>query len=406
MLKRRFLALLLILFLSVPLFGSAHNARPKIVVVIVVDQMRGDYLERFRGKFGEGGFRLLMEQGAYFTDCYYDYINLQTAPGHATISTGAYTEAHGIPGNDWYDPATDKSVSSVEDAKTQIVGVANGGVGASPKNLQAGTLADQLRLDTNGQSRVIGISLKDRSAILPAGFSGNAAYWLDRSSGAFVTSTYYMKELPAWVAKFNGAKPFDKYWDRDWKDASGNVLARTPRTGVDTYKGFYDVVGATAFGNEYLLEFAKEVIAQEKLGTGKTTDMLTISFSATDILGHRVGPNSPALEAMYVQLDVQLADFFAYLGKQYGLANVVIALSADHGITYPPDESGKLNIPSGRLVAEDVKTALNAAIAKRFPARAAAEYVKTIQASFIYLSKKEFEAAGVKDEDAAEQMVG
>src|ERR1051325_9093019 len=209
------LASLAVVF-SVPLPGaaSAYNARPKLIVVIVIDQFRGDYLERYRDQFGEGGFRLFLDHGAYFSNCFYNYANTRTGPGHATLFTGAYSNGHGIADNEWWDPQKKKMVTSVEDDSTKLVGPDGDHAGASPHNLLADTLGDELRLATQGKSRVFGVSLKDRSAILPAGFSGDAAYWIDQQSGAWVTSTYYRNELPHWVQDFNTNRPA-KYWDRD-----------------------------------------------------------------------------------------------------------------------------------------------------------------------------------------------
>ena len=200
-------ALLLIPILALlplqPALGSAYNGHPRLIVVIVIDQFRADYLERFRDQYGESGFRTFLDKGAYFTNCFYDYANTSTAPGHATLFTGAYSNGHGIVANEWWDSQKKKSVTSVEDDTTHIVGVAEKGPGASPHNLLASTLGDQLKLATQGKSRVFTIALKDRAAILPGGHSADAAYWIDRQSGAWVTSNYYRDELPKWAADFN-----------------------------------------------------------------------------------------------------------------------------------------------------------------------------------------------------------
>ena len=206
-----------LLLCSIPsAFASAYNARPKLVVVIVIDQFRGDYLERYRDQFGEGGFRVFLDRGAYFTDCNYDYANSRTAPGHATLFTGSYTSGHGIVANEWWDPAKKKRVTSVEDDKTKLVGTGKTGPGASPHNLTNDTLGDELKLATGGKARVFAISLKDRAAVLPAGFSGDAAYWIDPKSGDWITSTYYRPDLPEWVRNFNGSHRAQKFWNREW----------------------------------------------------------------------------------------------------------------------------------------------------------------------------------------------
>src|SRR5438270_2685657 len=231
--RRAFALLLIALFAAPPsLFASAHNGRPKLVVIIIIDQFRADYLDRYHDRFVDGGFRLLTDRGANFVDCNYDYAVTMTAPGHATLGTGAYSDGHGIGNNEWWDSARNKRVSSVQDEKYPLVGVTYAAgetpeEGASPHNLLADTLGDELRLSTSGKSRVFSVSLKDRAAILPVGFSANAAYWLDHKSGSFITSTYYMKDLPEWAQKFDSSDAKDKYWDHDWKDASGKTIRST-----------------------------------------------------------------------------------------------------------------------------------------------------------------------------------
>src|SRR5215472_16905039 len=302
-------------------FASAYNAHPKLIVVIVIDQFRGDYVERYHDQFGDSGFRLLLDHGAYFSNCNYNYANTRTAPGHATLFTGAYSNGHGIAANEWWDPKKKRMVTSVEDDDTKIVGIPDRKPGASPHNLHADTLGDELKLATEGKARVFGISLKDRGAILPAGFAGDAAYWIDPTSGSWITSTYFRSDLPRWVENFNATRPA-KYWDREWKDSRGAVFASTAhRKGKDgSDAGFYEVVGGTSFGNEY--EFDRELVIDENVGRGPATDLLAISLSPNDILGHRVGPDSPAMAQMALDLDQELAEFFNFLGHQIGLANV------------------------------------------------------------------------------------
>ena len=251
-----FLLLATIIALPICTFASAYDAHPKLIVIIVIDQFRGDYLERYRNQFADAGFRLLLDHGAYFPNCNYNYADTRTAPGHATLFTGAYSNGHGIAANEWWDQKTKRMVTSVEDDNTKLVGVAGDRAGASPHNLLADTLGDELKLATQGKARVFGVSLKDRASILPAGFAGDAAYWIDPASGAWVTSTYYRNDLPKWVQDFNSTRPA-KYWDREWKDAQGTVLRSTAhRKGKDgSDAGFYEVIGPTSFANEYELEF-------------------------------------------------------------------------------------------------------------------------------------------------------
>jgi predicted AlkP superfamily pyrophosphatase or phosphodiesterase len=388
-----------------PASASAYNGRPKLIVVIVIDQFRGDYLERYRDQFGDAGFRLLLEHGAYFPNCTYNYANTRTAPGHATLFTGAYSSGHGIVANKWWNPRKKRMVTSVDDDSTKLVGVAGDKPGASPHNLLADTLGDELKLATQGKSRVVAVSLKDRAAILSGGFAADAAYWIDPKTGAWITSTYYRNDLPHWVQEFNSTRPA-RYWDREWKDAQGLVLRSTAhRQNKDGPEaGFYDVIGSTAFGNEYELEFARELMVYENVGRGPATDLLSISLSPNDILGHQVGPDSPEMQQMALDLDRQLADFFNFLGHQIGLADVWIVLSADHGVAWLPDAVKKLRIPAANLGAGKLEAQINSAISAKFSPGRPAAYVK-LDYPLAWLDQDAFSAAHVKERDA-EQAVG
>jgi predicted AlkP superfamily pyrophosphatase or phosphodiesterase len=385
-------------------FASAYNAQPKLVVVVVIDQFRGDYVQRYRDQFGQGGFRLLLDHGAYFTDCNYDYANTSTAPGHATLLTGAYSNGHGILANEWWDPQKKRMVTSVEDDGTKLVGISSDAPGASPHNLLADTLGDELKLATQGKSRVFGISLKDRAAVLPAGFAADGAYWIDHKSGAWVTSTYYRDKLPEWVQNFNDSKRTDKYLNRDWKDANGNVL-RTTRPRAGKAANFFGLVGSTPFGNDYEFEFARELITYEKLGEGPATDLLLISLSANDILGHQAGPDSPEMQAMALALDRELADFFTFLGHQIGLANAWIVLSADHGVAPLPAVAAKLHIASSGLSPEKVRAELNRALSAQLSPAHPRTYVRDFSYPLVWLNESAFRAIRMKEEDA-ERAVG
>src|SRR5256885_14435674 len=393
------IGLMLCLFAG-PSFGSAYNARPKLIVVIVIDQFRGDYLERYRDQFGDAGFRFLLDHGAYFPNCNYNYANTRTAPGHSTLFTGAYSNGHGIAANEWWDQSKKKIVTSVEDDATKLVGVEGDKEGASPHNLMADTIGDELKLATQGKSRVFGISMKDRAAILPAGFAANGAYWIDPKSGAFITSTYYRDNLPQWVQVFNSRQPA-KYWDRDWKDDQGTVLRSTAhRTERKENNGtFYEVIGGTAFGNEYEFDFAKELVANENVGRGPATDLLSISLSANDSLGHEIGPDTPEMRQMALDLDRQLADFFTFIGHQVGLANVWIALSADHGVSSLPDAVKKLRIPAAKLDARKLEAEINSALTAKFSFGHPAAYVK-LDYPLAWLDQDAFATAHVHEHDA------
>jgi predicted AlkP superfamily pyrophosphatase or phosphodiesterase len=393
------LSLAAVVALSGSTFASAYNGHPKLVVVIVIDQFRGDYIERYRDQFGDSGFRLFLDHGAYFPNCNYNYANTRTAPGHATLFTGAYSNGHGIVSNEWWDPKKKQMITSVEDDSTKLVGEGDE-KGASPHNLLADTLGDELKLATQGKARVFGISLKDRAAILPAGFAGDAAYWISGNSGAWITSSYYRDDLPKWVEKINSTQP-QKYWNRTWTDSQGVTLASTEhRKKQDgSEAGFYEVVGPTSFANDYELEFAKQLIVYENVGRGPATDLLSISLSANDILGHREGPDSAGMRQMALDLDRSLGDFFTFLGHQIGLANVWIALSADHGVSSLPDTVKKLRIPAANLGSAKLPEQINATLNAKYSPGRAETYVR-LDYPLAFLDPEAFAAAHVKERDA------
>ena len=388
------------LCLIVPAFPSAYNAHPKLVIVITIDQFRGDYLERYRDQFGDAGFRFLLDHGAYFPNCNYNYANTRTAPGHSTLFTGAYSNGHGIVSNEWWDQKKKRMVTSVEDDATKLVGANEEKSGASPHNLLADTLGDELKLATQGKSRVFAISLKDRASVLPGGFSADAAYWIEPKSGEWITSTYYREQLPPWVVNFNSTRPA-KYWDRDWTGAQGVKLRSTAhrkdKNGADA--GFYEVIGSTSFANQYEFEFARELIVYENVGRGPATDLLSISLSANDILGHQVGPDSAEMHQMALDLDRDLADFINFLGHQIGLADVWIALSADHGVSALSEVAKKLRIPSASLDIAAIQSQINTALTAKFSPGHPATFVK-LDYPLAFLDEDAFTAAHVRERDA------
>ena len=399
---RTILAALLALLLTVSTaFGSAYQASPKLVIILVIDQFRGDYLERYHDEFGPSGFRIFTDRGAYFPACYYDYANTRTAPGHASVGTGTYSSGHGIFANEWWVPSAKKVLSSVADPSTKIVGIDGEKMGSSPHNLLADTLGDELRLATQGNSRVFGVSLKDHAAVLIAGFSANGAYWIDHAGGAWVTSTYYMNEAPRWLATFNSQKHSQKYLNLDWKDTDGQVLGSTaPHDGADGKPfDYYELVGRTPYANDYQLEFARELIQQEKLGQGTVTDLLVLSLSANDLAGHAYGPDSPQQHAMALALDRQISEFVAFLQQQYG-NRFWIALTADHGVAPTNATSLKLRIPSAVTPNGDLKTELNKVLGARM--RKPGEYVRSVSFPIVFVNQ---EAFGEKSEADAEDSV-
>ncbi len=386
------LAALLPLSTTLPAFASAYDAHPKLVVILVIDQFREDYLERYRSDFKDRGFRLFLDEGAYFPDCYFNYANTKTSPGHATIGTGAYTNGHGIASNDWWDLSrnTKRPISSVEDPRYPLVGMTDGKAheGSSPRNLLATTLGDEVRLDTKGESKLFGISLKDRAAILTSGHSANGAYWVDSASGRFITSTYYMSALPDWAVAFNASNRADQ--------------ARA-EAGVGPNAPFFDSVGPTSAAIGYELDFARALIQGEGLGTHDVTDVLTISISSTDILGHAVGPDSPVQQYLVDQLDVNLDQFFTWMDKTIpgGLHNVWIALSADHGIAPVPAVAAQLGIPATSIQMKAFIASLSAAMNQQFsPGQTLSYMLPQQQLPYISLNEPIFERAGLNEHEA------
>jgi hypothetical protein len=390
-----FVALLVIPW-TPPARASAYDAHPRLVIILVVDQLRGDYLDRYRADFKGRGFRLFLDKGAYFEDCYYDYANTKTAPGHATLGTGAYTDGHGIAANSWWDLNRNKTrpVTSVEDDRYRILGAIHPGKepGASPLNLRASTVGDSLRLATVGQAKVFGISLKDRAAILPAGYSANGAYWIEPASGAFITSSYYMDALPDWVTAFNSGD----------RATQAEQEAGDPGT-----RQFYEAVGSTPAGNAYELDFARALITGEQLGNHPVTDMLVISLSANDLVGHRDGPDSPQARQMVDTLDQQLDGFFSWLDKNIpgGLANTWIALSADHGVAPVPAHALALGMPAATIDMDKFVANLNDTMNAKFSPGEKVEYLLPQQElPYLSLNRPSFEVAGINELEAEQAI--
>lgn len=388
--------------------AQAYVGRPKLIVVIVIDQFRGDYLNRDRAEFKGRGFRLFMNDGAWFTDCYYDYANTKTAPGHATIGTGAYSDGHGIESNEWWDASRSdtKKVSSVEDERYQLVDIPASSlpanqpgappnaakflVGASPLNERASTLGDELRLATQGKAKVFGISLKDRAAILPVGQSANGAFWIDNASGQFTTSTYYMPHLPEWARAFN---------------ASGRRAEAEREANAEGTDQFYELVGRTPAANTYEFDFAKALINGEKLGQRGVTDLLTISLSANDIQGHQLGPDSDSEQQMILALDRQFDQFFSWLDQNVGLGNVWLALTADHGVAPVPREAAQLGIDSGMVNMEKLYARLESELNQRHSPGEQVEYLMPgPELPYIVLNKHAFEKAHVSEQAGEDEL--
>jgi len=351
MLSRRTLLLTLLAAAT-----AAAAGRPKLVVVLVVDQLRYDYLERF-GEDYRGGIARLLEEGAVFTNAHFEQAPTFTAVGHSVIFTGAFPSVSGIVGNEWYDRTLKRQVTSVSDDGVALLGAP--GSGASPHRLLAPTIGDALK--RAGKSRVISMSLKDRSAILPGGRSADAAYWYDAKTGNVVSSTYYMKELPAWVRRFNARRLVDQFAGRDWAPLTdGAPLVRLPAGGPE----YFDRLTASPFGNDLLAELAKAAVREERLGRGPGTDLLAVSFSSNDYVGHLWGPDSPHVRDITLRTDLLLGDFLGFLEEEVGRENLLVVLTSDHGVSPIPEElpAGR----GGRITEKTIREAIEKRLSDRF----------------------------------------
>lgn len=409
-----FFAVLSSAFFSVFIAPPASADQPKLVVFITIDQLRGDMPWRFKDRFGEGGFKYLIDNGTAYTNAHFRHSTTFTAVGHASLATGGNALQHGLAGNDWHDTVTGKQIYCVEDDRHHIIGKdAKAHEGASPRNLTASTFGDEIVLASGGMSRVFSVSIKDRGAILPGGHLGKA-YWYSSGSGAFVTSTYYASEYPAWVKAWNDAGHANAYKDKQWTllhdrstyiygdrddeawEKSYKKLGRTfPHAlGNDDAKAFYAGLRFVPMGDELTLAFAKELIEQEKLGQGASTDVLATSFSATDYIGHAFGPDSLEAEDNLLRLDRTLADFFKFLDMKFGLDQVLIALSSDHGTDSVPERSQHLGLDAGRHRPNKFLEAVNEGLKKRFKVEDA--LVKVFWNPSLYLDREAVDRAGLE----------
>lgn len=354
-------------------------SQPKLVIGLVVDQMRWDYLYKFKKLYGKGGFNRIMNQGFSCDNTMITHLPTYTAVGHTGIYTGSVPAIHGIVGNNWIDRASGKNIYCTDDSTVTGVGSNNDAGKMSPRNMLTTTVSDQLRLSNNFKSKVIGISLKDRGAILPAGHSANAAYWFDDKEGKWITSTYYMESLPSWVNNFNDKKMPDSLLAKGWNvimpikdyDLStddkesyegkipginqNNFPYNTNSLGDKKYKAFK----YTPFGNTYTLKFAESAIENEKMGKGSVTDFLAVSLSSTDYIGHVFAPNSVEIEDTYLRLDNDITEFLNYLDKTIGAGNYLFFLTADHGVAHNPEFMKENKMPAGNYDDNELVKALN-----------------------------------------------
>src|SRR4051794_30383064 len=337
---------------------AAAPKKPKLVLAIVIDQFRYDYLTRFRSEY-HAGFDRLLTKGAVFTNANYIHFPTVTAVGHSTFLSGAIPAISGIIGNEWFDRDENKQVTSVSDNGVKLLG--GTGEGASPHRMLVSTVGDELKMSNGHKSRVIGISLKDRAAILPVGHMADAAYWFDLKSRAFVSSTYYFADLPGWVKDFNDAHPGDKYRGVKW-------LSKTMPEDLAKLYGdnTESPIEASPFGNELVELFAERALSAEQLGKHDVTDILTVSFSANDKVGHNYGTFSPEEHEVAVQTDKILERLFQAIDSQVGLDNTLIVLTGDHGVAPSAEELAGHRMPGGRMPGNSIRDAVQAALVAKY----------------------------------------
>ena len=383
-----------------------QQGKPKLVVGIVVDQMRYDYLTRFDSKYGSGGFKRLINNGFNCKNNHFNYIPTYTGPGHASIYTGTTPKYHGIISNNWFDKEIKKIIYCVSDTTYNSVGTDDKYSRVSPQKMQVSTVTDELRMATQMQGKVIGIAIKDRGAALPAGHTANAAYWLQGGNeGNWVTSTFYMDELPKWVNKFNKSdvaegyfKTWDTYYDietytesgDDLNDFEGGFNGKVTATfpydlaKLKDYNNGFDILKATPYGNNLTTDFALAALDGEQLGKDDITDFLAISYSSPDYIGHNFGVNSKEIEDTYIRLDKDIERLLNELDAKVGQGNYTVFLTADHGAVDVPAYLQSINIPADYFIFGDFKKQLNEFVTKRFKA---SDLIESISNNQVFLDR-------------------
>lgn len=401
-------------FLSMALLGcgtasaqqsnAAAIERPKLVVGIVVDQMRWDYLYRYQKRYTDGGFKRLLGEGFSCENTMIPYVPSVTAIGHTCIYTGSVPSIHGIAGNNFVKDG--KKVYCTDDDSVKPVGTTSEAALMSPRNLWVSTIGDEMKIASNGRAKVVGVALKDRASILPAGHNPNGAFWFDDQTGCFITSSYYMDRLPKWVEAFNDKRLPEQYLSQKWNTLypkntytesttdeneyengiREGVKATLPLNLPELYKKYgYGIIRNTPFGNSLTLDMAKAAIDGEQLGADDETDLLTVSCSSTDYIGHQVGTHAIETEDTYLRLDKAIADFLAYLDSKVGKGNYLVFLSADHGAMNNAAFLQDRRIPAGSWDASATAKKLNHVLAKEYPE--AGDIVKTVMNYQVFFNR-------------------
>ncbi|CAH8285173.1 type I phosphodiesterase/nucleotide pyrophosphatase [Mariniflexile fucanivorans] len=401
-----------------------NNSNPKLVVGIVVDQMRYDYLTRFYNKYGEGGFKRMMNEGFNCKNNHFNYVPTYTGPGHASVYTGTTPKYHGIIANDWYDKEIKKMVYCAGDDSMQSVGAETEDGQMSPHRMKTTTFADENRLFTQMRGKTIGISVKDRGAILPAGHTANAAYWFyGKDKGYFITSTFYMHSLPKWVNDFNAsgvAESYLKPWNTlypietytesgsDLNNFEGGFTGKETATfpydlnALKTQTGGFDILKATAYGNSIVADFAIAALTGEQLGQDNMTDVLAVSFSSTDYVGHNFGVNSKEIEDTYIRLDKDLERFFKALDAKVGKGNYTVFLTADHAAVDVPSYLQTVKIPAGYIDSNAQKAMFTEFVTTTF---GTADIIENVSNNQVFLNRAKVKELNLDLDDVQEAIV-
>ncbi len=414
--------LITVLLLFLVAFTHAQTAsKPKLIVGLVVDQMRWDFLYRFYDRYSAGGFKRMLGDGFSCENTFIPFTPTYTAPGHACVYTGSVPSLNGIVGNNWYDKRTKQVVYCTDDSTVKSVGTNSIAGEMSPRHMWSTTVTDELRISNNFKSKVIGVALKDRGSILPAGHSANGAYWFDDATGGWISSTYYMQNLPQWMVQLNAKKLPDAYMAKSWKtlypiDSYTQSTADAkpyegafPGGGVtfehqtDEMKGSkYGAFRVTPYGNTFTIDAAKAAIEGEALGGRGVTDFLAVSFSSPDYIGHTFGPNSVEVEDTYLRLDKDLADFMTYLDTKIGKGQYLLFLTADHAVAHVPGFAEENKIPAGLSNTIALQKALNDALQKEF---GNGTYVQTIINHQVFLNDEFIAGSKKLNRDAIKRSV-
>jgi predicted AlkP superfamily pyrophosphatase or phosphodiesterase len=393
--------------------GALSANRPDLVLLVTIDQLRGDMPWRMQERLAPAGFRYLVDRGTAWTNAHYQHVTTTTAAGHATLATGGNAAQHGIAGNDWFDAETRQAVYNTEDTRHPLIGEGPGSKeGRSPLNLTSSTFGDELVAASGGKSRVFSVSIKDRSAILLGGHLGKA-YWYSKTSGKFVSSTFYHEQYPEWIRRWNEAGHADQYREASWElllepdtyifgdqddrwfEKSMGSLGRTfPHTLInEDGTAFYSTLRYTPMGDQLTLSFVKELVTREKVGKGASTDLLAVSFSVTDYIGHAFGPYSLEAEDNLLRLDRTLQDLFQYIDEVVGLGNTLVVLTSDHGVSPAPEHMKELGIDAERHDAPQFMNRLNAALQAEF--KTDVDLALAFKTPGIYLDLEAIEAQGL-----------